>query len=68
MSLQLSPVRKGVAALGATEVVFALLVPVLNVLLQGAVTLVAAGAVRAGEQLREGIRGSWVRTHRESVV
>ena len=49
MPLQLSAVREAVAALGAVEALFGLLVPVLDVLFQGAVTLVATCAVRAGE-------------------
>lgn len=60
MPLQLSAVCEAVAALGAVEALFGLLVPVLDVLLQGAVTLVATRAVRAGEQLGERIRSSWV--------
>lgn len=51
--LQLSAVCEAVAALRAAEALFGLLVPVLDVLLQGAVTLVATCAVWAGEQLRE---------------
>lgn len=58
--LQLSAVCEAVAALGAVEALLGLLVPVLDVLLQGAVTLVATCAVRAGEQLGEGVRSSWV--------
>lgn len=50
---QLSAVGKAVAALRAAEALFGLLVPVLDVFLQRAVTLVATRAVRAGEQLRE---------------
>lgn len=53
--LQLSAVRKAVAALRAAEALVRLLVPVLDVLLQGAVALVAAGAVGTGEQLGEGV-------------
>lgn len=53
MSLQLRAVCKGVAALGAAEAFLGFLVPILDVLLQGAVTLVAARAVGTGEQLRE---------------
>ena len=51
VSLQLSAVGEGVAALGAAEVVLALLVAQLDVLLQGRVALVAAGAVGTGEEL-----------------
>lgn len=51
VSLQLSAVGEGVAALGAAEVVLALLVAQLDVLLQGRVALVAAGTVRTGEEL-----------------
>lgn len=61
MPLQLSTVCKAVAALGAAEALFGLLVPILDVLLQGAVTLVATSAVRAGEKLRERIRSSWMK-------
>lgn len=58
--LQLSAVGEAVAALGAVEALLRLLVSVLDVLLQGAVTLVASCAVRAGEQLRERIGSSCV--------
>lgn len=69
MPFQLSAVSEAVAALWAAEALFSLLVPVLDVLLQRAVTLVATRAVRAGEQLRERIRSSWVmKTQEESVV
>lgn len=51
--LQLSTVREAVAALWTVEALLGLLVPVLDVLLQGAVTLVASCAVWTGEQLRE---------------
>lgn len=69
MPFQLSAVSEAVAALWAAEALFSLFVPVLDVLLQRAVTLVATCAVRAGEQLRERIRSSWViKTHEESVV
>lgn len=61
MPLQLSAVCEAVAALGAVEALLGLLVPVLDVLLQGAVTLVATCAVRAGEQLRERVWGSCVK-------
>ena len=61
MAVQLRAVGEGVAAEGAAEVVLALLVPVLDVLLQGGVALVAAGAVGAREQLGEGVRGAWER-------
>lgn len=57
---QLSAVSEAVAALRAAEALLGLLVPVLDVLLQRAVALVAARAVRAGEQLRERVGGSWV--------
>lgn len=53
MPLQLSTVREAVAALWTVEALLGLLVPVLDVLLQGAVTLVASCAVWTGEQLRE---------------
>lgn len=53
MSLQLRAVCKGVAALWAAEAFLSLLVPIFDVLLQRAVTLVAACAVGTGEQLRE---------------
>lgn len=59
--LQLGAVGEGVAAVGAAVVVLAGLVPVLDVLLQGGVALVAAGAVGAGVQRREGVGGSWRR-------
>lgn len=64
--LQLSPVRKAVATLLAAEALLRLLVPVLDVLLQRAVALVAACAVRAGEQLGEGVRSPWVRKNTHS--
>ena len=60
MPLQLRTVSEAVAALGAVEALLCLLVSVFDVLLQGAVTLVAASAVRAGEQLGEGVRSSWM--------
>lgn len=53
MPLQLSLVCKAVTALRAPKALFSLLVPVLDVLLQRAVTLIATCAVWAGEQLRE---------------
>lgn len=56
--LQLGAVGEGVAAVRAAVVVLAGLVPILYVLLQRGVTFVAPGAVGAGVQLREGIRGS----------
>lgn len=56
--LQLGAVGEGVAAVRAAVVVLAGLVPVLYVLLQRGVALVAPGAVGAGVQLGEGIRGS----------
>lgn len=56
--LQLSAVSEAVAALGAVEALLRPLVPILYVLLQRAVTLVATCAVRTGEQLREGVRSS----------
>lgn len=55
VSLQLGAVGEGVAALGAVEAVLGLLVPVLDVFLEGAVPLVATCAVRAGQQLGEGV-------------
>lgn len=64
MPVQLSAVREAVAALGAVEALLGLLVSVLDVLLQGAVALVATSAVRAGEQLREGIGSSWMKKKR----
>lgn len=48
-------VREAAAALRAAEGLLGLLVAVPDVLLQRAVALVAARAVRAGEQLREQI-------------
>ena len=51
--LQLRAVGEGVAALGAAEVVLALLVAVLDVLLQRGVALVAPGTVGTGEELGE---------------
>lgn len=57
--LQLGAVGEGVAAVRAAVVVLAGLVPILYVLLQRGVALVAPGAVGAGVQLGEGIRGSW---------
>lgn len=53
VSVELRAVSKSVAANRAAEVVLALLVPVLYVLLQRRVALVAAGAVGTGEELRE---------------
>lgn len=67
VSLQLRAVCKGVAALGAAEAFLGLLVPIFDVFLQGAVTLVATRAVRTGEQLREGVWSSWMEK-KESVV
>lgn len=61
MTLQLSAVCEAVAALWAAEALLCLLMPVLDVLLQGAVALVAPRAVRACEQLGERIRGSWMK-------
>lgn len=58
--LQLSAVREAVAAFGAAEALLRLLVPILDVLLQGAVALVAPRAVRTGEQLGEGVRSAWL--------
>lgn len=55
--LQLGAVGEGVAAVRAAVVVLAGLVPVLYVLLQRGVALVAPGAVGAGVQLGEGVRG-----------
>lgn len=51
--LQLGAVGEAVVALGAAEAFLRLLVPVLDVLLQRAVALVAPCTVRTGEQLRE---------------
>lgn len=65
---QLRAVSEAVAALGTAEALFGLLVAVLNVLLQRAVALVAARAVRAGEQLRERIGSSWMWTERSRGV
>lgn len=59
VALQLGAVVEAAAALGAAEAGLRLLVPVLDVLRQGAAALVAAGAVRTGEQLGEGVGGSW---------
>lgn len=59
--LQLGAVGEGVAAVRAAVVVLAGLVPILDVLLQRGVALVAPGAVGAGVQLGEGVRGSWDR-------
>jgi anti-sigma-K factor RskA len=56
VSLQLRAVGEGVAAVGAAEVVLALLVAVLDVLLQGRQPLVAPVAVRAGQELGEVVR------------
>lgn len=53
--LQLRAVGEGVAAVRAAVVVLAGLVPILYVLLQRGVALVAARAVRASVQLGEGI-------------
>lgn len=58
VALQLGAVGKAVVAVGAAEALVRLLVAVLDVLLQRAVALVSAGAVRAREQLGEGIRSS----------
>lgn len=57
--LQLRAVGEGVAALGAAEVVLALLVPILDVVLQRGIALVATRAVRAGVKLGEGIWCAW---------
>lgn len=54
--LQLRAVGEGVAAVRAAVVVLAGLVPVLDVLLQRGVALVAPRAVRAGVQLGERVR------------
>lgn len=53
--LQLRAVGEGVAAVRAAVVVLAGLVPVLDVLLQRGVALVAPRAVRASVQLGEGV-------------
>lgn len=58
MSLQLSAVSKGVVAKRAGEVLFVLLVPVLDVLLQGSQALITAVAVGAGQQLGKSIWSS----------
>lgn len=53
--LELRAVGEGVAAVRATVVVLAGLVPILDVLLQRGVSLVSPGAVGASVQLGEGI-------------
>lgn len=58
MSLQLSAISEGVVAQGTGEVLLVLLVPVLDVLLQGSQALVAPVAVGAGQQLGKGIWSS----------
>ena len=58
VAVELRAVGEGIAAEGAAEAVLTLLVAVFDVLLQGGVALVAARAVRAGEQLGEGVWSS----------
>lgn len=56
MTLQLSAVAEGVGAERTGDALLVLLVSVLDVLLQGRQPLVAAVAVRTGEELGEVVR------------
>lgn len=58
VAFQLGAVGEAVVAVGAAEALVRLLMAVLDVLLQRAVALVPAGAVRTRQQLGEGVGSS----------